>query len=66
MFFMRNTPLNGIVMELRLMCSPHQQEIFFFKWTNKVCASSLDDGKNLCYTVCLLSKPSGGGILTEM
>lgn len=66
---MRNTPLKGIVMELQadvFTTSTGDFFYFFFKWTNKVCASSLDDGKNLCYTVCLLSKPGGGGILTEM
>lgn len=52
-FHMRNIPLHMTVMELRLMCSSHQQRrIFLKKWTNKVCTSNLNDGKNLCCAVC--------------
>lgn len=61
-FHMRNISLNMTV-SLRLRCLSHHQRRIKKnkKWTNKVCTSSLNDGKNLCYAVCLLSKPSGGG-----
>lgn len=60
-FHMKNIPLNMSPGAEADMFITSTENCFLKKWTNKVCTSSLNDGKNLCYVVCLLSKPSGRG-----